>query len=117
MATKTSGIEFKRFYNDAKYWPPGADVWHEDVTYVINGKELSDDEDPTKVTDSDVVVIHGGMVMKSPLYKEGNEPSVESYFRRWKKEQTTTAFVVECDVAKIEVIKAAIKAAGGKIAV
>jgi len=39
----------------------------------------------------------------------------ESWFRAWRKKQTTTSFVVECEIIdKAEVI-AAIIAAGGKV--
>ena len=115
MATKTTGVEFKRFYSDIKYWPEKGDTYHEDVAYKVNGQDLPDDQDPGNVADGDEVTIEGGIVMNSPLYKEGSEPSVEAYFKRWKKEQTTTTFVVECDLTKIESIQAAINAAGGRI--
>lgn len=116
MGVKVSGAEFKRFYNDQKYWPPApADTYHDDVVFMVNGDLLPDDKDPGSVADTDVVAIEGGAVYHSPFYKDGREPSIEAYFRRWKKEQTTTSLVVECDLSKIEAIKAAIKAAGGKV--
>lgn len=113
MATKTSGTEFKRFYKDSQYWPK--DTYHEDVVFRINGDELPDDKDPGEVLDTDVVSIEGGIVMYSPLYNEGSEPSVEAYFRHWKRQQTSTAFVVECDITKLKAVEAAIKAAGGRV--
>ena len=85
MATKTTGVEFKRFYSDIKYWPEKGDTYHEDVAYKVNGQDLPDDQDPGNVADGDEVTIEGGIVMNSPLYKEGSEPSVEAYFKRWKK--------------------------------
>jgi len=50
------------------------------------------------------------------FWPDGDEgPSLETYFRRWRKKQTTTFLTVECDHTKLEAVKAAIKAAGGKI--
>lgn len=115
MATKASGAEFKRFYNDPKYWPEGSDTYHDDVVFVVKGEELPDDQDPGQVADTDVVSIAGGSVMNSPLYKDGSEPSVEVYFKRWRREQNTTIFSVECDRKVHEAVEAAIKAAGGKV--
>jgi len=43
------------------------------------------------------------------------EPSFEAYFKRWKKAQTTAIFVVECDLEKLDAVKQAIAAAGGKL--
>lgn len=115
MATKASGIEFKRFYNDPQYWPSGSDTYHDDVVFLVNGEELPDDKDPGQVADADVVSIEGGVVMHSPLYAAGKEPSMESYFKRWRREQNTTTVVVECDRKDLEAVQTAIKAAGGKV--
>lgn len=115
MATKASGIEFKRFYNDPQYWPAVGDTYHEDVVFIVNGQELSDERDPGSVADADVVSIDGGIVMHSPFYDAGKEPSMESYFKRWRREQNTIIVAVECDRKDLEAVQAAIKAAGGKV--
>ena len=41
--------------------------------------------------------------------------SLESFFKKWRKKQNTATLIVECDLAKIDAMKAAVKAAGGKI--
>lgn len=113
MATKISGTEFKRFYSDTKFWP--TDTYHEDVVWKLNGEDLPDDKDPDTALDTDIVSMEGGIILNTPLYPVGREPSIETYFRRWKREQTSTTFVVECDISKMDAIHAAIKAAGGRI--
>jgi hypothetical protein len=121
MATKTTGAEFKRFYIDPKYWPPEAsqassedNVWHEDATILVNGEETGPTTDLMAMPDSADVRIEGGIVL-GPRWKNDDEPSFETYFKRWRKEQATKSFVVECDDSKLEAVLAAIKAAGGKV--
>jgi hypothetical protein len=109
MKVKTTGAEFKRFYNDEQYWPPKSDTYHEDEVFLVNGEEVHADFDMAQVDDADSVEIEGGVVMESPFYKEGREPSLKDYFRRWKKEQTIASFVVECDVSQVEAVKKVVK--------
>lgn len=109
MTVKTFGVEFKRFYSDQKYWPDKGDTYHDDVIYRVNGEEVDGDFDMTKVEDTASIEIEGGIVMNSPFYSKDNEPSLETYFRRWKKEQTTAYFLVECDVSQVEGAKKAVK--------
>ena len=106
MTVKTTGAEFKRFYNDPAFWPKGA--WHEDDEILADGEEPDIlDEIPGNA----VVSITGGIVFGI----EGKEPSLESWFKKWKKTQTTVLFVVECDItAKVDLISV-IRAAGGKV--
>ena len=54
------------------------------------------------------MTVDGGIVL-GPRWNE-NEPSFEGYFASWRKLQSTMSFVVECDDAKFEAVKAAIKA-------
>lgn len=105
---KTNGAEFKRFYNDDSTWPDGA--WFEDEQLLVNGNfwELDTDAIPDEAT----VKLSGGVVLGLPDF---SEPSVESYFRQWKKRQTLTTILVECDLSKLEEVKTAIKTAGGKV--
>lgn len=110
MATKTTGAEFKRFYEDPAYWPDG--VWHEDVLFTVDGEPAGDSYDMSKVPDGAQVTIEGGIVMGPP--HDGKEPSVETLFKRWRKAQTIKTLVVEVDVSKLDAVVAAIKAAGGK---
>ena len=106
MTVKTTGAEFKRFYNDSEFWPEG--VWHEEEEILADGEET---DILDEISGNAVVSITGGIVFGI----EGKEPSLESWFRAWRKKQTTASFVVECEVVdKAEVI-AAIIAAGGKV--
>lgn len=115
MATKTTGAEFKRFYNDDKYWPEDdGNTWHEDALLSIDGVVQEDGIDIQVLADDAEVKIQGGVVY-GPQW-EGNEPSLEAYFKRWKKKQSTVSFLVECDQSRLDAVKAAIKAAGGRVA-
>lgn len=111
MVAKTNGAEFKRFYQDPEFWPDGA--FHEDVIFKVDGETQEDGIDVQTLRDASVVTIEGGIVLG--VFND-NEPSVEAYFKRWKKQQTLTSFLVECDVSKLEAVKAAITAAGGRVA-
>ena len=104
MTVKTTGAEFKRFYNDAEFWPEG--VWHEDDVILANGEEVDIIDD---IPETAAVAITGGVVFGL----EGEEPSLEAWFRKWRKKQTTASFVVECDVSKQADIIAVIISTGG----
>ena len=117
MATKTTGAELKKFYNDHTYWPnDDGDTWHEEEIITINGEEQEDEVDFNTIRDDAVIKIEGG-VIHSPKWEEGNNPSFEGYFRMWRKQQNVTFFLVECDLSKLDEVKAAIKSAGGRLAV
>lgn len=114
MPVKTTGAEFKRFYNAPEFWPDAdGDVWHEDVVIRIDGVEHVDGIDVETLRDDARIEIEGGIVF-GPMFK-GNEPSLETYFKRWRKKQTTVVLLVECDAPKLNAVKAAIKAAGGRV--
>lgn len=111
MTTKTTGEEFKRFYNTKELWED--ERYHEDETVTVNGNEVDEfDFDYSNIPDDAVVTIDGGIVMGGGF--DGDEPSFETYFKRWRKKQSTATFIVTCHVSKADEIKAAIKAAGGK---
>lgn len=115
MATKTTGAELKRFYQDATFWPQDhGNTWHDDETITVGGAVLSRADDIGTISDSAVVTIEGGIVF-GPQWKNDDEPSFEGYFKRWRKLQKTKSFVVECDESKLDAVLAAIKAAGGKV--
>jgi len=110
MAIKTTGAEFWRFYNDEKAWPDGA--WHEDTVVKVDG-EVVDDYTRKLVPDGAQVVIDGGVIY---MDERGDKSAAfESHFRKWRKAQDTVALVVECPAEVVETVKAAIKAAGGKV--
>jgi len=109
---KCTGAEWKAFYSNNEYWPEG--YWHDDVLVSINGQESDDflDADVDTVADDAVIRIEAGHV-----FEEDGEPvrSLEAHFKKWKKEATTVMLVVQVDRKKADDVKAAIKAAGGKI--
>lgn len=118
MAVKTIGAEFKRFYADPKFWPepPNShsdNVWHEDEIVSIDGEPCEEDIDYASIADTAAVTIEGGIVHGPAI--GGEEPSFEAYFKRWRKLQTTSVMVVECDVAKLDAVKAAVRSAGGRV--
>ena len=111
MTVKTTGAEFKRFYFDDAYWPDG--TWHEDEEIEVDGLPISEDLAIEDIHDTASMRIAGGMVMG---LADGSEPSVESYFKRWRKAQSTVSFVVECDKDKEGAVRSAVRAAGGRVA-
>lgn len=114
MTTKTSGAELKLFYSDPQFWPnDDGNTWHEDENVTVNGEEWLGEY--TDVPDDAKIIIDGGIVFSSKFASE-SEPSFETYFKRWKKQQNTAFIVVEFPKEKQEAVIAAIKAAGGKVA-
>ncbi len=105
---KTTGAEYKRFYNDPTAWPD--DSWYEDETLIVNGDEWT--LGVVDIPDDAVINLSGGVVFGGQ--PNGTETSVEAHFKRWRKRQTTAMFLVECDLARVDEVKAAVKAAGGK---
>jgi hypothetical protein len=107
---KTTGAEFKRFYSDATTWPD--DVWHDDECVLVDGGAWDHPEGYEAIPDAAKVEVSDGGVYGLPNNKE---ISFEGYFKQWRKRQTTTTFLVECDLTKVDEVKAAVKAAGGKV--
>lgn len=115
MAVKTTGAEFKRFYTDPAFWPPEAashkdNVWHEDELISVDGEQREEGFDFDTIPDSAQVTVEGGVV-----FGLKDEPSFETYFKRWRKLQSTSVLVVECDVTKLDAVKSAVRAAGGRV--
>jgi hypothetical protein len=111
---KTTGAEFKRFYDDPEVWQ--GDAFHEGELITVNGVEIEEGYfDHSKLSDDDIVTVEGGVI-----YADGNgdeeRGSMESCFRLWRKAQNCIFFNVEAPKDKVDAIKAAIKAAGGKVA-
>ena len=113
MTVKTTGAEFKKFYEDQNLWPE--DVWHEEARLFVDDVEQVDGGiDINNLSDSATVTIEGGVLL-GVLWEDGDGPSLETYFLRWKKLQSTVCFNVECDKSIVDAVKAAIRAAGGKV--
>ena len=106
---KTSGAMFKRFYNDDSAWPE--DSWHEDEELLVNGESIGDGSFDD-IPDDAEVILSGGVVFGLP---NGTETSMELHLKRWLKRQTTTVVLVECDHSAVDQVKAAVKAAGGRV--
>ena len=113
MAVKTTGAEFKRFYADKAFWPSGR--YHDDAVVTIDGKQ-DDDADLDNVHDDAVMTLDGGVVLQPG--EGGRHAEIDSFdghFKKWKKKQTTTVFIVECPLAAADTVREAIVKAGGKV--
>lgn len=110
MATKTTGLEFKRFYADKSIWTDG--LWHEEQTAVVNGVEVNEDFCFENLADTDELVISDGVVLSKD---NGELCSLESFFKKWRRAQNTETLIVTVDKSKRDAVVAAIKAAGGKV--
>lgn len=110
MAVKTTGVEFKKFYHDPEFWPE--DSWIEDIELLVDGeRNESAEDDVDTIPDTSKVTIEAGFVVLDSC----NTPSLESFFKKWRKAQTTVSFVVECHKDHAEGIKAGIKMMGGTV--
>lgn len=113
MTAKTTGAELKRFYADKEFWPDNGDVYHDDEYITVDGADMPEFWDIDQIPDSAKVTVADGMVFG---VSDGDDPSFESYFKKWRKKQTTASFVVECNIAKQDELVALIKAHGGRVA-
>jgi hypothetical protein len=112
MTIKTTGAEFIKFYSDDSAWPgEKGEVYHEDEKVLVNGDPV---EDFDSIPADAVVSIAGGFLV-GPDWKHGEGPSFETYFKRWRKKQSTTSFVVECGVDKRDTVMSAVRQAGGRV--
>lgn len=113
---KTTGKEFKAFENDVTYWHPGNSereaTYMDDVILEINGAEV-EDFDVQQFNDTDRIKIVAGTAMYCT--KGPDDQPLDSYFKRWKKEQSTSTIFVEVNKDKLDAVIKAIKAAGGKV--
>lgn len=108
MATKTTGAEFKAFYYDKAWWSDG--TWHEYEEISVDGQPAP--EDLADISDGAKVVVANGYVTNEAGDDLG---SFEGYFRKWRKKQVTAFLAVEVPLEKVESVKSAIIAAGGKV--
>lgn len=109
---KTTGAEWKAFNNDNAYW---AEFYMEDEEIAVNG----DPVDPytfeaDSLADTDKVTINGGWVADQA---NGSDKAynLDTFFSRWRKQQTTEYLSVEVPKEKADAVREAIKAAGGKV--
>ena len=121
MAKKyITGAELKAFYNDDKFWlksddPPADDgAWHEDVILSVNDEEQTEDFSIQQdLQDDDRVLILDGVVLFCDPETEGC--TFETFFRRWRKKQSTVYLSVSVPRDKLDAVREAIKAAGGTV--
>lgn len=110
MATKTTGIEWKCFYNDDVAWPK--DAYHEDEEMTVDGKIWAD-MDMMEIPDIAIVTVAGGVVYLKKDNTTG--PTLEAHFKRWRKNQNTVFFSCEAPRDCAESVREAILASGGKV--
>ena len=117
MATKTSGLEYKRFYLDSKYWPESSGIFYDDVLLIVNGAAFPSEKDPRDIADDSLVDIQSGWVCDIPADVIGGvtDMSLSDYFLHWQKQRTTVSLVVECPREHLERVMLAVKAAGGSV--
>ncbi len=113
MPVKTTGAEFKRFYNDKDIWV--GDMFHESEVITINGVEQGEyGTDYNELADDDQITLAHGVVYEDAT-AEKEVGSFEGLFRKWRRQQTTEVFMVEAPKEKVDAVRAAVKAAGGKV--
>lgn len=112
---KTTGAEFKRFYSDEAFWTDG--LFHEEEMIVIDGESICDDMGFTDVNLEEVADDVKMEISEGIVFKDNYEEvcSFESYFRKWRKLQNFVFLTVEAPKEKVDAIRDAIKAAGGKV--
>lgn len=85
---KVEGALWKLFYNDEDYWK---EYFHDDTLILFDGVEVEEYDNPNPDT---VVKVESGYVYRG-AYED--QISLVTFFRRWKKIQTTTVIVVTVD--------------------
>lgn len=85
---KTTGALWKEFYNDEAFWEG---YYHDDTLILFDGVEVEDYEDPAPDA---VVTIDYGFVYKNNEDFFAHDLSLETFFKRWKKKQTTRTVAV-----------------------
>lgn len=109
---KTTGAEWKAFNADNAYW---GEFYVEDEAITVNGDPVDEYSfDVTTLADTDKVEIDGGWVADQANGSD-KEYSLDTFFRRWRKQQTTEFLSVEVSKDRADAVRAAIIAAGGKV--
>lgn len=89
---KTTGALWKEFYNDEAFWEG---YYHDDTLIFFDDVEVEEYEDPLP---GSVVKIESGYVYKTDGDSfTSHDLSLETFFKRWKKKQTTRTMVVTVD--------------------
>lgn len=86
---KTTGALWKEFYNDEAFWEG---YYHDDTLILFDGVEVEEYENPSPDA---VVEIESGYVYKNDEESfAAHDLRLETFFKRWKKKQTTRTLVV-----------------------
>lgn len=105
---KTTGAELKAFWKDESVWP--GDSYVDGVYLKINGADGSSEDVEGMKDDDKIDLVDGYFCDQSD---EGE--SLLTVFRRWRKKQATEMLLVEIPKGKLEELKTALKAIGGKV--
>lgn len=116
MSVKTTGAEFKEYYNDDTYWVK--DSWYDHYAIKVNGEYIDDITD--NMPDDAEVVIESGVVFIPVLTESGaeeKEVSFVSHFKAWRKQKTSTTLVITVEKEHLDAVKVAIKSQQGVVSV
>jgi hypothetical protein len=109
---KTTGAEWKAFNADNAYW---AEFCVDDEVITVNGHAVDEYSfDVDTLADADKVTVDGGWVADQARGSD-KEFDLATFFRRWRKQQSTEFLSVEVPKEKAAAVRAAIVAAGGKV--
>lgn len=113
MSLKITGAEFKQFYADEAIWGgSSSETYHDDLYIKRNGADLPEDFDYTKFEDTDALEIESGYIV---FPADGTDADFQATIIKWQENRTSVMFNVSCPKALEDVVKAAIKAAGGTV--
>jgi hypothetical protein len=109
---KTTGALWKEFYNDEAFWEG---YYHDDTLVLFDGVEVEEYENPSPDA---VVEIESGYVYKNDEDSfAAHDLRLETFFKSWKKKQTTRTLVVTINKEDFDKVKEAIKNISGVKAV
>lgn len=109
---KTTGAEWKTFNADNVYW---GEFYMEDEMVTVNGEPVDEHTlDVDTLADSDKLTVDGGWVADQTPGSD-KEYNLETFFRRWQKQQSTAFLAVEVPKEKVDAVREAIVAAGGRV--
>jgi hypothetical protein len=102
---KTTGVLWKAYVVS---WPDGQ--WFVDSDVTVNGK---DDDDVELINDDDLVEFAAGVVFATSDDREGKP--LTRHFNAWMNAQNTVTTVCDVPKDKLDALKAAVKALGGRV--
>ena len=108
---KTTGLNFKAFYDDSSVWKDG--FFHDDGQILVNGKDHIDHEiDLTVIEDSDVVDFEGVDIFDG----SGNlVMSMADAFKSWSDASVSSALLVKVPADSIEALRSYVQSLGGSV--